>query len=318
MKNTGTGYLLAAAVLIVLLAVFLIGTMAYTVPETHYALVIEFGKVVKAVDEPGLHFKKPFIQSVVKFEKWIIAWDGFPSSMPTKDKKSIFVDVWARWRIMDPIKFRDRATNVEGGHKLLDDYVDSAVRDVVGRYNLIELVRSTNRELTYESEEMQEEQEARNERISVGREKITDEIIESASRSLQGTGMELVDVGIKRINYVESVRKSVYERMQSERYRIAELYKSEAQEKRRGILGETEKELEAIRGEGKSRSTQIRGEADAEVIRMYADALSRSPEFYSFLRKLDAYKKSLGKDTTLILTTDSDFLRGLKTPELGE
>jgi membrane protease subunit HflC len=315
MKNVGA---LVALVILVVVLFILIPSVTYTVPETHYGIVIEFERVVKAVDEPGLHFKKPFIQSVQKFEKWIIAWDGDPSPMPTKDKKNILVDVWARWRIADPMLFRDRATDINGGHKLLDDYVDSAVRDVVGTYNLMELVRSTNREFTYESEELAQEQEARDQWIDVGREKITALIIESASRSLGDTGMELVDIGIKRINYVETVRKSVYDRMKSERYRIAELYRSEAEEQKRIILGETERELEAIRGEGKSKSTQIRGEADAEVIRMYADALSRSPEFYSFLRKLDAYKKSLGKDTTLILTTDSDFLRGLKSPALGE
>lgn len=310
MKKAGTAISLIVVAIVV---VILIKAAAYTVPETHYAVVFQFGKAVDAVDRPGLHFKRPFVQSVQKFERWIIAWDGFPSSMPTKDKKNIYVDVWARWRIVDPIRFRNTATNVDGGHKFLDDYVDSAVRDVVGRYNLIELVRSTNRELTYESAELQEEQEARKEQIETGREEITKEIIDSASRSLANTGMELVDVGIKRINYVESVRKAVYERMISERLRIAELYKSEAQEKRRVILGETERELEAIRGEGTSKSTQIRGEADAEVIRMYAEALSQSPEFYAFLRRLDAYRESLGEDTRLILTTDSDFLQGLKT-----
>jgi len=310
--------ILVPLVILLVLCIIAISTTAFIVPETEHAVVTEFGKPVRAVSEPGLHFKKPIVQKVIRFDKWILAWDGFPSSMPTKDKKNIHVDVWARWRVVDPIRFRERAATINGGHKLLDDYVDSAVRDVIGSYNLIEVVRSTNRELTYESEELQAEQEAREEGISVGREKITKEIFESASKSLEDTGMELVDVRIKRINYVESVRQSVYDRMKSERYRIAKLYESEAQEKKRVILGEMERELATIKGEGEARSTEIRGEADAEVIRMYADALSRSPEFYSFLRKLEAYKKSLGKDTALILTTDSDFLRGLKSPAVGE
>lgn len=315
MKRRGC---LAIGAVAVVLAVILVGATTFTVPETHHAVVFEFRRPVRAISEPGLHFKKPFVQTVGYFEKWVLAWDGFPSSMPTKDKKNIFVDVWARWRIVDPIQFREAATDLAGGHKLLDDYVDSAVRDVVGSYDLIEVIRTTNRDLTYVSPELQAEQEARDEKITTGRGKITDLILQSARQSLENTGMELLDVRIKRVNYVESVRKTVYDRMISERLRIAQLYESEAEEKRKVILGETERELEVIRGEGKARSTRIRGEADAEVIRMYADALSQSPEFYAFLRRLEAYRGSLGKDTSLILTTDSDFMRGLKSSSAPE
>lgn len=315
MKGRGS---LVIGLVVLVLAVILVGAATFTVPETHHAVVFEFRKPVRAVADPGLHFKRPFIQTVGYFEKWVLAWDGYPSSMPTKDKKNIFVDVWARWRIVDPIQFRESATDLAGGHKLLDDYVDSAVRDVVGSYDLIEVIRSTNRELSYVSPELQAEQDARDEKVTAGRGKITDLILQSARQSLENTGMELLDVRIKRVNYVESVRTAVYERMKSERYRIATLYESEAEEKRRVILGETERELAAIRGEGQSRATQIRGEADAEVIRMYADALSQAPEFYTFLRRLDAYRESLGGDAHLIITTDSGFLRGLKSSSASE
>ena len=307
----------------ILLLVILIAAIAvlanglFTVHEGEQAVVTQFRRPVRVVKETGLHLKTPFIQKVERFQKRLIAWDGYPESIPTRDKKNVFVDVWARWRISDPKVFLQVAQTERGGQKILDDLVDSAVRDVVAGYVLIEVVRSSTRELEYSSIELQEEQRGQAEAVTVGREKINRLIRESASRNLVNTGMELVDVEIKRINYVESVRKSVYERMRSERQRIAQLYISEAKEQEQRIQGETQRELAQIRGEAQGKAARIRGEADAEVIGMYAEALSRSPEFYSFIRRLDVYREALDNNTTLILTTDSDLLRTLKSSQDG-
>jgi membrane protease subunit HflC len=298
--------------LIVLLLVVVLRNSLYTVREGEQVVITQFRQPVRAVTEAGLRLKMPFTQRVNRFQKRLLKWDGYPENIPTKDKKNIFVDVWARWRISNLRTFYTSARTIQGGQKLLDDLVDSAVRDVVAAYDLIEVVRSSTREVSY-SIELEEDYRGRAPQITVGREKINQLIRESASRSLRRAGIELVDVRIKRINYVEQVRKSVHEQMISERKRIASLYLSEAKEQEEIILGETQRELEEIKGEAKGRSTEIRGEADAEVIGIYAEGISRSPEFYSFLRRLEAYRNSLGENTTLILTTDSDLLGTLKT-----
>jgi membrane protease subunit HflC len=222
----------------------------------------------------------------------------------------IFIDTWARWRIVDPQRFFTACTTMDGGQKTLDDLVDSAVRDVVGSHNLIEVVRSSNRELVYEAEDDIEEDRPQQANIDVGREKMEQAVREKAGRGLtEKYGIELVDVRIKRINYVESVRKSVYERMIAERDRIAARYDSEAEEQRDIILGETNKELAIIEGEGEEKSKKVRGEGDAEAIKIYGEAMSKDPEFYALLRALEAYRTSFSTQTEIILTTDSPFLK---------
>ncbi|MBD3349021.1 MAG: protease modulator HflC, partial [Candidatus Eisenbacteria bacterium] len=284
--------IVVAAAVVVVLALLVFASSAYTVKETEWVVLTEFGKPVEGSEKtgPGLHFKTPFIQKVNRIEKRILPWDGDPNRIPTRDKKYIFVDTFARWSVVRPLAF---FTSLEGriqnGHKKLDDIIDSVVRDVVGQYNLIEVVRSSNRELAYESEELAAEMRARAEKIEVGRTKIVAEIRKKATSLLkQDFGIAILDVRIKRVNYVESVRKSVYQRMVSERERIATRYRSEAQEQRDIILGETNRQLALIRGEGEEESAAVRGQADAEAIRIYGDAIAKTSDFYRFLRTLEA------------------------------
>jgi membrane protease subunit HflC len=301
--------------LVTLVALILIKTSLFTVREGEQAVVLQFGEPVREVTEAGLNFKTPFIQTVNRLEKRQLPWDGAPEPMTTKDKKMIYIDVWARWRIVEPTLFFKRARTINRGNKILDDLVDGTVRDVVARNLLIEVVRSSNRELQYESDELAETAHAKRATIEVGRSAMEAQILQEAGASLQKDyGMELTDVHIKRVNYEETVRNTVYDRMKSERMRIAKLLDSEAKEEENRILGQTQKLHEQIIGEMEQKSAEIRGQADAEVIRIAAEAYSRSPEFYEFLRRLEAYKKTLAQNTRLVLSTDNEFLRPFRNP----
>jgi len=303
----------AVFILIVLVALILANSALYVIPEGQQAVVLQFGKPVQERKEAGLYFKTPFIQEVHRLEKRLLPWDGDAEPMVTQDKRSIFIDVWARWRIIDPMKFYMAVGTVQDGQQRLDELVDSAVRDVIAKNYLLEAVRTTDNALEYESEELKRDWAARRERVRTGRQKIEKEIKELASQDDLGKtyGMELVDVHIKRINYERSVRDKVYDRMKSERMRIASLYESEAEEEKNRILGATKKELDQIEGEMEKRSAEIRGEADAVVIKLTAEAYGKSPDFYEFLRQLEAYKNTLGRGTRLILSTDNEFLAQL-------
>ena len=302
---------LTVAVLVILgISAFVLYSSAYIVEEGKQVIVTQFGKPVDDVQDAGLHFKTPFIQEAYFLEKRLLPWDGAPESMQTKDKKRIDIDVWARWHIIDPMTFFVKVRNEERGQKILDDLVDSAVRDVVARHNLIDVVRKSNDELIYETEEL--ERTTADPVAGGGRDDVEDEILRGVD--LKEYGMELVKVRIKRVNYVASVRATVYDRMISERLRIARLYDSEAQEDKNRILGQTQKELDQIEGEMEQKAAEIRGEADAQVIRLTAEAYGRSPDFYEFLRRLEVLKKTLGQDTRLILSTESDLFRMLKEP----
>ena len=302
-------------VIVALVGGILVRASTYRVTEGWQVVITQFGDLVRVRTDAGLYFKIPLIQKVHRLEKRLLPWDGDPENMQTLDKKRIFIDVWARWRIVDPKKFFRGVRTEQRGYKILDDLVDSAVRDVVARNNLIEVVRSGNRKLLYESEELARDAAANQERITVGRAKMEAEIRAVASAGLEEEyGMELTDVHIKRVNYIETVRRTVYDRMKSERMRIARLFESEAEEERNRILGLTTKELDGIKGEELKRSAEIRGEGDAQVIRIAAEAYSKSPEFYLFLRRLEAYKKTLGAGTRLVLSTENEFLRHLTKP----
>jgi membrane protease subunit HflC len=263
---------------------------------------------IEALREAGLHFKLPFIQEAHYLEKRLLPWDGAPESMQTKDKKRIDIDVWARWRIIDSMTFFVKVRSEQRGQKILDDLVDSAVRDVVARHNLIDVVRKSNDELVYETEELERTQADLV--AGRGRDDVEDEILRGVD--LKEYGMELVKVRIKRVNYVASVRETVYERMISERLRIARLYESEAIEEQNKILGQTKKELDKIEGEMEQAAAELRGDADAQVIQLTAEAYGRSPEFYEFLRRLEVIKNSLGGDSRLILSTQSELFQLLK------
>jgi membrane protease subunit HflC len=294
---------------LIIVAAVLVGGSLYTVQEGEQAVITQFGRPVRAVTEAGLNVKTPFVQKVNRLEKRLLPWDGAPEDMQTRDKKRIFIDVWARWRIVDPMTFFKAVRTERRGYGILDELVDSAVRDVVAANNLIEAVRSTNDELRYESAELAKEAAARREMIETGRAKMEDRILKAASVDLEKQyGMELTEVHIKRINYVETVRQTVYDRMRSERMRIAQLFQSEAEEEKNRILGLTRKELDQIEGEMEQKSAEIRGEADAEVIAIAAEAFSKSPEFYEFLRRLELYRLTLGQRTRLVLSTDNELL----------
>ena len=257
MKAPATWMLIAVVVIGIL-----VGASLYTVKEGEQTVLTQFGKPMAIEAEAGLKFKTPFIQKVHRLEKRLLPWDGAPENMQTRDKKRIFIDVWARWRIVDAMKYFQAVRTEQRGYKILDDLVDSAVRDVVARYNLIEAVRSTSRELVYESEELAKDAAAKREEIIAGRAKIEAEILEVASTELKDRyGMELTDVHIKRIDYNDAVRSTVYGRMISERQRIAQLFESEGEEDKNRILGLMRKELERIEGEMEQRSAEISGVA---------------------------------------------------------
>jgi membrane protease subunit HflC len=285
----------------------------YIVQEGEQAVITQFGKPVAFVTEPGLKFRIPLVQSVQHLEKRLLPWDGAPENMQTRDKKRIFVDCWARWKIQDLSKFYTSLRTEQRGQKVLDDNIDSGVRNVVARHNLIDLVRTTNDKLKYESDELESTATSRDV-VTTGREKIEKEILDTLKGDLMDSyGIELVDVHIKRVNYDEQVKATVYERMRSERERVARLFESEAEEERNRIKGLAQKELDTISGTMKQKAAEIRGNADAEVIQLTAEAYGRNPEFFIFLQKLEVYKAAMKSDTNLILSTDSDLLSLLKS-----
>ncbi|MDP6107830.1 MAG: protease modulator HflC, partial [Candidatus Brocadiia bacterium] len=278
--------------------------------------ITQFGRLVgEPKKDAGLKMKVPFIQIVHRLEKRLLPWDGEPENMQTREKKGIYIDVWARWRISDPKKFFQAVRTEQRGQGILDNLVNSAVRDVVARYSLIEVVRSTNEELFYESEELAKDAAAAREMVTTGRAKMEAEILTVASTELEVRyGMALEEVRIKRINYNEEVRSTVYDRMSSERRRIAKLFESQGVQETMRIEGRTRKELEQIRGEMLQKSAELRGAGDAAVITIAAEAFSQGPEFYEFLRRMEAYERTLGRRTRLILSTENEFFRHLRDP----
>lgn len=299
--------------LIIVVAAILFFSSAFIVEEGQQAVVTQFKRPVKFVSEPGLKFKTPFIQTVEYFEKKILPWDGAPENMQTKDTMRIYVDCWARWRIVDLKTFYINVRTEQKGQKILDDIVDSVVRDVVAANTLIDLVRTTNEKLIYEIEQTDSSKSTQN-MVTTGRDKIEQEILRIAGTGLaEEYGIELVAVHIKRVKYNDTVRNEVYNRMKSERGEIAKSFQSEAEEKGNRIKGLTTKELDQIEGEMSRKSAEIRGAADAEVIRLTAEAYSKNPDFYEFLQQLELYKKALKRDTSLVLSTNSEMFQMFKS-----
>jgi membrane protease subunit HflC len=301
---------LAVAILLVLSGTF------YTLQEGQQAVIVQFGRPVGApVTEAGLHVKLPFVQEIRRFEKRLLIWDGDPNQIPTKGREFIWVDTTARWRIADAKKFLESVATEAGAQSRLNDIIDSVVRDQVSGSELVELVRSASWEVP-EGEVLEEvPAEVREElkkQVTRGREELTRTILAEARKVIPQYGIDLVDVRIKRLNYVESVREKVYARMISERKRIAARFRSEGEGRSAEILGTMEKELRQIRSTAYRRVQEIRGKADAEATRVYGTAYNRDPEFYAFSRTLEAYKEGQNKNSVLILTTDSDYYRYLK------
>lgn len=320
MKQSSIGLIVGVVIVVILI---LIGNPFYTVYEHQQVVITQFGKPVgKPVVDSGLHIKMPFIQKVNYFEKRILEWDGYPGQIPTRDKKYISVDATARWRIIDALRFFKTVNDERGGQAALDDVMDSAVRKSVNTHDLLSIVRSSNRILEEErSEDSQiggfsETREL--ESIRIGRDKIRKEILTNADK-LNRYGIELIDVRIKRVNYIEDVRRKVYDRMITERKRAAEQYRSEGRGIRAEVEGRTEKELKQILSDAYKESQTVKGEADAKSTKIFADAYNKDPEFFAFLKTLETYHKTVDKETTIILTTDGEYYQYLKetTPRLG-
>ena len=301
--------------LVVLVGALVVLTQtAYTVSETEQVVITQLGEPVgEPIVTPGLHFKLPFIQRINTFEKRFLEWDGSPNQVPTKDKRFIWVDTYARWRIVDPLKFFQRLRDERGAQSRLDDILDGETRNAVARHDLIELVRSTNRDAEDVPIESEEESVIL-ETIERGRQEITREILSTAASRTSDLGIEILDLRFKRINYVEEVQQDVFARMIAERQRIAQQFRSEGQGEAARIDGERELELAQIQSEAYRQAEELRGEADAEATRVYAEAYNNDADFYAFTKSLETYEATMDASTVFILGTDSELLRFLRQP----
>lgn len=300
---------------VIVIAILLYSTF-YTLEEGMQAVVVQFGRPVgETITEAGLHMKVPFVQEVRRFEKRLLVWDGDPNQIPTKGREFIWVDTTARWRISDARKFLENVASEEGAQSRLNDVLDSVVRDQVSSSELVELVRSASWQVPEQEvleEVPKEREEELKKEITRGRQEITRTILAQARKVVPQYGIDLVDVRIKRLDYIESVREKVYARMISERKRIAAQFRSEGEGRSAEIIGQMERELRQIRSSAYRRVQEIQGKADAEATQIYGQAYNRNPEFYAFLRTLEVYKDQPNQNSVLIMTTDSDFYRYLK------
>lgn len=299
--------------LIILIIVFF--NSVYIVKETEQVVITQFGKPVgEAVTTPGLKFKTPFIQKVNYFEKRFLEWDGDPNQIPTKDKKYIFVDTYARWQITDPLKFYIRLTNERGAHSRLDDILDGETRDIIASHDLEEVVRTSNR-VPVSSGVIGEVIGDTLQNIEIGRSELQKLIKESANQQTADLGIVILDLKIKRINYVEEVQQQVYQRMQSERIRIADQFRSEGQGEASRINGEKERDLQTIQSEAFKKAEEIMGKADARAASIYAAAYDKSTsarDLYGFMKSMETFEKSLDRETQVILSTKSELFKYLK------
>ena len=296
-----------------LLVLVLLGSALYTVSEIDQVIITRFGQPVgDPVTEPGLHMKVPFIDTANMFEKRFLEWDGFPNQVPTRDRRFIFVDTYARWRITDPLLFFQRVRNELGAQARLDDILDGETRNAVARHDLIEIVRTSNRDpvIAVDDEEEPEVLDP----ITTGREEITQEILRAAAAAVGEYGIELLDLKFKRINYVPEVQQDVFDRMIAERNRVAEEFRSEGQGESARIQGERERDLARIQSEAFRTAEELRGTADAEATAIYAAAYSSDASFYAFTKSLETYERTMDPNTVFILGTDSELLRFLEAP----
>ncbi len=301
---------------IILLAVIISVSAAYVVSETEQVIITQFGKPIgNPIVTPGIHFKIPVIQMANFFDKRFLEWDGDPNQVPTKDKRFIWVDTYARWRIKDPLLFFQRVRDERGAQSRLDDMLDGETRNAIAKHLLVEIVRSTNRQPEVPEGSAEGELAAKLQDIKVGREEITRSIIEAAAPRTLELGIELLDIRFKRINYVEEVQKKIYERMITERKRIADKFRSEGQGKASKILGDKERELKKIESGAYRTAQEIIGKADGEATAIYAAAYNKSKEsreFYRFLKTMETYKTTLSEKDWLILSTKGAFFKYLQ------
>ena len=296
------------------LILVVLSSATYQVHETNQVIITQFGQPIgEAKTEPGLHFKVPFIQKTNYFEKRFLEWDGSPNQVPTKDKRFIWVDTYARWRIVDPLRFFERLRDERGAQSRLDDILDGETRNSVARYDLIELVRSNNRnpdDVLVESEE----EAAILEGIEMGRGNIAAEILATSAQRTEDFGIELLDLRLKRINYVEEVQQDVFARMIAERQRIAEEFRSEGEGEAARIAGERDLELLRIQSEAYREAEELRGVADGEATAVYGDAYNADPDFYAFTKSMETYEATMDSSTMFILGTNNELLKYLEQP----
>jgi len=295
----------------IIIVIALIVTVAngfYFLEEGKQAVITQFGRPVgQPVTEAGLHFKTPYIQEATFFEKKILIWDGDPNQIPTNDKTFVYLDVTARWRIADALVFLQAVNNEIRAQTILDDIIDGTVRDLVNKNDLVEIIRSSDF-----SPETMLNSAVEEEKLQFGRDKISAMIHETASKITPKYGIELVDVLFKRVNYIDTVRRKVYDRMISERKRIAAEKRSLGEGQKAEIMGKVERELKEILSTANREAEEIKGKADAEAAKIYADAYNQDPEFYSFIKSLESYKTAVGQNTSLVISADSEFYKFLQ------
>lgn len=296
-------YISIIAAIAIIIALSVVGGAFFIVDETQQVIVTQFGKPVgKPITAPGLHMKVPFIQDTNYFDKRFLAWDGDPNQIPTKDKRFIWVDTYARWHITDALLFFQRLRDERRAQSRLDDILDGETRNAIAKHVLIELVRSSNPEAQEEPGMLT---------IKFGREKLEQEVLKAASSRVVDLGIKILDFKFKRINYVEEVRREVYARMISERKRIAEEYRSEGAGEAARISGEKDRELKTITSEAYRKTQEIRGKANSQAADIYAAAYNKDPEFYRFTRTMESFTKIMDDNTTLVMSTDGDLLKYL-------
>lgn len=297
-------------------ALLTLDSALYSVSEQEQVVITQFGEPIgQAIIDPGLHVKLPYVQEVNVFDKRWLEWNGDPNQVPTRDKKYIWVDTYARWRIANPLLFFQRLRDERGAQSRLDDIIDGETRNVIASHNLIEIVRTSNRafERAEEVEDVMEAEAMHG--VELGRDKITRLILARASQIVPDYGIELVDVQIQRVNYIDSVQAKVFERMISERKRIADRFRSEGQGKSAEIRGKKERELKVIESEAYRKTQEIMGRGDAEATAIYAEAYNRNRELYEFAKTMETYRNGIDKDSWLVLSTDARLFRYLQSPD---
>jgi modulator of FtsH protease HflC len=297
------------------LLLLLVSNSLFVVDQAEQAILVQFGEPVgDVITKPGLHWKKPFMEEVRRFDKRVLPWDGDVSQVPTLGREFVLVDTTARWRISNPLQFMRSVRDEQGARTRLDDIIDSVVRDIISGTSLEEIVRSKDWKVDVKSleEELVARQDVALERPKKGRELLEQEMREAASKLMPELGIELVDVRIRRINYIDSVRTQVETRMISERQSIAERFRAEGQGRSSELLGEMSRELRTITSEAERKAAEIRGKADAEATRIYGEAFGADAEFYAFFRTLESYS-TMGANTTLMLGADAEFFRYLES-----
>ena len=309
-------FVIMASVAVAVAALATVISAAFTVDQAEQAIIVEFGEPKGGViSRAGLHWKKPFIQEVRRFDKRMLIWDGDPNQIPTRGREFISVDTTARWRIIDPLLFLKSVRDEAGAISRLNDVIDSVVRDKVSNTELEEIVRSKSWKpdpSVIEDEEVVRTDVDLTATPKKGREQLTREILVDAQKGITELGIELVDVRIKRLNYIDEVRSKVEDRMIAERQRVAEQFRSEGAGRSAEIDGETERSQQEILSKGQRRAEETRGHADAEATTIYGDAYGKDPEFYAFFRTLESYANGIGANTTLMLQSDSDFFKYLE------